>query len=74
MIRPLAVLGVMEAAVIGPLTDWIPEAVAKPAAASNAEGAAPAISNRIAVEPEISAPMVDRRGPTIVVPVAAAAA
>ena len=74
MIRPFAVLGVIEAAVTFPEPDWTRDAVERPATESNGDIAAPVTSNSTAVDPEATLPVIERFGPVIVVLVVAAAA
>ena len=74
MTRPFAELGEIVAAVTFPALFWTPEAVARPAMASNGDVAAPLTSNNTAVDPEMSLPVVDRFGPVIAVLVVAVAA
>jgi hypothetical protein len=72
--RPLVVVGERLAAAKLPDVVRLPKAVARPAVLSYGADAAPRTSNRTAVEPDISVPLVERLGPVRVVRVAAPAA
>ena len=74
MTTPFAVLGEIVTAVTLPALFWTPDAVAKPAVASYGDVAAPLTSNKTAVDPEISLPVVVKFGPIMVKLVEAPAA